>query len=346
MLRAVLVTPLTGPLARYGHAGAAALRLWAQLEDVRLEVCDAHPDAAATMRTAISTGPDLVFGPYGSGPAVAAAGAAGRLMWNHGGATTRLASRAVVNVPAPAASYFQGALEAVRAADPGARRVVLLHAGTGFGREVAAGADEAASRLGFAATAVELPRGGAAQAVSRLPAAEVVGVVAGFDDEVEAARALLDATGRRAVVLVAAGVEEVLAALGDAREGLIGPAQWLASAAPGPDEGPDARWLVRAYRRATGTDPPYPAAQAFAAGVVAARCLRDAGAGDDKAVFTAASRLRCTTLFGAFRLDADTGLQAGHKVLTVQWQNGARRVVWPPQRAERPLRYPRSRPTG
>jgi branched-chain amino acid transport system substrate-binding protein len=27
----------------------------------------------------------------------------------------------------------------------------------------------------------------------------------------------------------------------------------------------------------------------------------------------------------------------GHQVLTVQWQNGLRRVVWPLEQAERPL---------
>ena len=27
----------------------------------------------------------------------------------------------------------------------------------------------------------------------------------------------------------------------------------------------------------------------------------------------------------------------GHEVLTVQWQQGVRRVVWPPDKAERPL---------
>jgi branched-chain amino acid transport system substrate-binding protein len=45
-------------------------------------------------------------------------------------------------------------------------------------------------------------------------------------------------------------------------------------------------------------------------------------------------------LLGAFRLDPATGRQVGHRVLTVQWQDGVRRVVWPPERAEAALRYP------
>jgi branched-chain amino acid transport system substrate-binding protein len=39
-------------------------------------------------------------------------------------------------------------------------------------------------------------------------------------------------------------------------------------------------------------------------------------------------------------------LQFGHQVLTVQWQKGFRRVVWPPEQAERPLLYPLTRRGG
>jgi branched-chain amino acid transport system substrate-binding protein len=52
-----------------------------------------------------------------------------------------------------------------------------------------------------------------------------------------------------------------------------------------------------------------------------------------------ARRLDCTTLFGRFRLDR-AGRQVGHRVLTVQWQDGARVVVWPPEQAGASLRYP------
>ena len=154
-------------------------------------------------------------------------------------------------------------------------------------------------------------------------------------EELAVARRLLP--GRwRAAAFVGAGVEEVLAELGDRREGLLGPAQWIASAAPLPDEGPTAAEFVAAYRRRAGADPPYPAAQAFAAGLIAARCARDAGGAGDAALLAAAQALECTTMFGRFRLQ--DGRQVGHDVLTVQWQDGARRVIWPPERAEAPFR--------
>lgn len=352
-LRAALVTPLGGPLGGYGLAGAGALELWAAAADlgdrwssVELDTYDTRHDPAAAMRRAEAAAPDVIFGPYGSGAAVAALGATRRPVWNHGGATSRLSRPEfahVVNVLAPAASYLCGALEAVRAADPGARRVSLLHAPTGFGRDVAGGAAAAARDLGFELYASELVGGRAAEAAAALPPGEVALVAAGFQDEAAAAPVLL-AGGWRAVALVGAGVEEVLAELGDRREGLIGPAQWVARAAAPPDEGPDAAWFRDAYRQAHGREPPYPAAQAFAAGVLAARCLRDTGTAEDADQVAAARRLACRTLLGDFRLDPGTGLQVGHRVLTVQWQDGVRRVVWPPERVERALRHPRPGP--
>src|SRR5260370_7407021 len=99
-LRAVLVTPLSGPLARFGHVGASALALWAEWASgsealgtplrIELEVFDAHPSVAKAMGVALKTRPDVIFGPYGSGPALAACRATERGVWNHRGPPNRL----------------------------------------------------------------------------------------------------------------------------------------------------------------------------------------------------------------------------------------------------------------
>lgn len=322
-LRAALVTPLSGPLARYGRAGADALALWAEREGVSLSVVDAAGDPAAAVRRA--EGADLLFGPYGSGPTRAVAAATARVVFNHGGA--RAAAPHLIPVLAPADTYLVGALHAV----PGVRDVRLLHGDTGFGRAVADGAAREARRLGLPVRRGVLPVSG----VEGGGAGTLLLVAGGFEEELAAVRRLLP--GRwRAAAFVGAGVEEVLAELGDRREGLLGPAQWIASAAPAPDLGPPAADFVAAFRRRTGADPPYPAAQAFAAGLIAARCVRDAGSAGDAALLAAARALDCTTLFGRFRLDGNR--QVGHRVLTVQWQEGERRVIWPPEQAEAPFR--------
>jgi branched-chain amino acid transport system substrate-binding protein len=174
---------------------------------------------------------------------------------------------------------------------------------------------------------------------STLPDADVLLVVGGFADELASAPVLL-ARSWKAAAFVGAGVEEVLAPLGDLREGLLGPAQWIPTVTFQPDEGPGAAWFVEKYRQIAAHNPPYPAAQAFAAGLLCARCLRESGSIEDRVQLATAQQLDCTTLYGRFRIDPVSGLQVGHQVLIVQWQEGIRRVVWPPGLAERPFVYP------
>jgi ABC-type branched-subunit amino acid transport system substrate-binding protein len=302
---------------------------------VDLAIADAHPSAAAAIASlAVRHRIDVLFGPYGAGPAVAAARAAPTVLWNHGGASARLVRQAfphVVNVPAPAASYLAAVISALDAAELAGAEAVLLHSRTGFGREVAGGALGAAGDVGLAVTAVPFDPGdgdGAAQSVQGRRS-DLLLVAGSFDDELAIAARLLRRRWR-AVAFVAAGVDEVLAPLADRLTGVYGPCQWLPEAAPQPEDGPDSRWFTTAYLQAVGSPPPYPAAAAFAAGVLWQRCTRDAGDTVPEAVQAAAERLTTTTLFGAFRLDPVTGLQEGHRVGVVQWRRGRRQIIIPP----------------
>lgn len=349
-LRAGVVTPLSGALARFGRDGADALTLWARRAatlpagwaGVELAVVDAAGRPAEAMRELVADGVDVVFGPYGSGPARRACAATDRLVFNHGGATAALRRPdypRVVNVPAPAATYLHGAVDVVCANEPGTASLTVVHTTTGFAAEVAHGVADHARTRGLTPTMTACRPGSVTSVAHDVPRAEMLAMAGRFDDE-QAALQRLRNRGWTAAAFVGAGVDEVFAELPRYREGVLGPAQWTPDTAPTPDEGPDAAWFTAAFTAHTGRSPSYPAAQAFAAGVIAARCLRDAGTSDDDAMDRAAQRLRCTTLYGPFALHPTTGLQTAHHVVTVQWQHGQRRVVWPPQQASAPLRYP------
>lgn len=346
-LHVTLVTPLTGPLALYGQASAHGLGIWARhaanlplpWTGVDLDIRDTGQNTAAAVQTALSTQPDILFGPYGSSAMLRAARESPRVIWNHGGATSELRRDAfpqVINVLSPASTYFANVLQAVRAFDPKAVTVSLLHSNSGFGRDVAAGAASTGAALHFEIHTVPFEPSHAISALSRVPPGDVLLVVGNFADECAVAPSLL-AQSFRFAAFVGAGVEEVLAPLGNLREGLLGPVQWMATAAPEPDEGPRADWFVQKYREEIGIDPPYPAVQAFAAGLLCARCLRECGSCDDEALLAAAYQLVCTTLYGTFQLDPSSGLQSGHQILVVQWQQGMRCVVWPKEQAESAL---------
>ena len=76
-----------------------------------------------------------------------------------------------------------------------------------------------------------------------------------------------------------------------------------------PDEATEGIWAL-------GVPPDYPAAQAYAACLIAQRCPEEAGAGDES-LWRAAWALDCGTFFGRFHIDSATGLQVGHETVLV-----------------------------
>src|SRR5229473_5230236 len=204
-LRVALVTPLTGPLAPFGQASSIALALWAEhaahlpppWTGVELDVRDISNHPAAAIRVVLDTHPDVLFGPYGSSTMLAAMRVTDRVVWNHGGATSQLSRPAfpqVINVLSPASTYFTGVLQAVRACDPGAATVSLFHTTSGFGRDVATGAANAATNLKFEVQVIPFEPGHAVEAASLVPHADTLLVVGSFADELAVAPILLTRT--------------------------------------------------------------------------------------------------------------------------------------------------------
>ena len=295
---------------------------------------------------------EILIGPYASDLTRAVSPVArrrGRVLWNHSGASDdiHVEGGRAVGILTPASGYFAGLIELARRLDSDAARVAHLHRrGSSFGRLAALGVWAAASDSMFVTDVVtysslagELP-GVIARLERQRP--DVVISAGAFDDEVLLARALVESGLRaKAIGLAAAAMQEFPHALGTHAEGFLGPSQWEPRLAYDPDFGPDPDKATEGIR-AQGSAPDYPAAQAYAACLIAQRCLEEAGT-DDGSLWRAACALDCATFFGRFRIDPATGLQVGHEVVLVQWRRGRKLVVWPPAVSQaRPL-YPRRR---
>jgi branched-chain amino acid transport system substrate-binding protein len=284
-------------------------------------------------------GADLLIGPYGSGLAGEAsrwAAEQGRVVWNHGGSADEVETLPrLVSVASPTSRYLAAVVDVVSGGMPEGR--VLIGAGTGsFGRAAARGATEAAAALGMGVVEV-VPPGDVPDSVD----ADVLLLAGSFDEDIAVLRRL---RGRpRAVAAVAGGLREFAEAVGARRaEGILAPSQWEEGVRLRPDVGPRTVDVLRAlrFRLAPGLAPgtagahvEYPAAQAYAAVVIALRCVAETGGFDDEALLAAARTLRCTTFFGRFGLGPD-GRQADHALVVVQWQKGAKCIVGPPGLAE------------
>lgn len=299
--------------------------------------------AALTEHLILDERVDLLFGPYSSVLALATAPVAerhARLLWNHGGSSDALTERGyryVVSILAPASRYFVPLLEMVRATRPDARRLALVHGAAGtFPRAVIGGAEAQAGRLGFEVVlrAPYPAEPAAMEALAAAVAATRPDLVLGAgttEADLGFARAWVTQGLHEPLVgLVAAPMQAFRRALGADADGFLGPSQWEPDAALHPDVGPTSAEFVARFRRRFGIEPDYPAAQAYAAGLIAARCAELAGSLDDAAPAAIARRLSLTTFYGAFRLDEAGGGQVGHQVVVVQWQGGVKRVVWPP----------------
>ena len=297
---------------------------------------------------------EVLIGPYGSDlnrAVLPVAGGRGRLVWNHGGASDdiHVEGGRAVGILTPVSRYFAGLIELVRSLDSDAARVALLHRrGGAFGRLAALGVRAAASDAMFVADVVtysslasEIP--GVMARLERRRT-DVVISAGSFDDEVPLARALVESRLRvKAIGLTAAAMQEFSHTLGTHAEGFLGPSQWEPRLAYATDFGPDSHEVAEGIR-AQGAPPDYPAAQAYAACLIAQRCLEEAGA-DDESLWRAACALECGTFFGRFRIDPGTGLQVGHEVVLVQWRGGRKLVVWPPTFSQAKPRYP-THPSG
>jgi branched-chain amino acid transport system substrate-binding protein len=370
-LKVGIPVSLSGQFREQGRQALAGLQTWAKDVNQRggvsvsdpgppLPVAVAYYDDASspdvvrsiTQRLIVEDRVDLLMGPYSSVLSQAAAAVAeqhGYVLWNQGGASDsiyRQGFRWVVGILTPASEYLAGLAQLVKEVAPGAERLAIVRASTGaFPRAVSSGAEGRAVGLGFKTVLLR----------------EYDPAITDFSeilDQVEQVRPdVLLGVGRiqndlllsrqiaqrrlplGTVAVVAAPIQQFQNALGTDAEGFIGPSQWEPSGSYPHDYGPPAQQVLESLRR---SDCPldYPMAQAYAAGLVAQRCVEVAGTLEQRALREAAATLDFSTFYGRFKIDPDTGRQIGRSVVIIQWQEGRKVVVWPPEQRQARLVYP------
>lgn len=374
-IKAGISVSLTGQFQTQGRQALAGLQAWADyvnqaggitVDGRKYPVDLVHYDDAslaekasvATRTLILEDKVGLLFGPYSSGLARAAAEAAerdGQVLWNQGGAAEAVhrPGRRVVGILSGAGEYLSALPGMVSTADPTASTYGIARCSTGaFPRQVSDGLERQALARGFTkAIHLEFPPEQsvfddlARQLCNARP--DLLLVVGRIRHDIALARALVScwANGERPKVsaVVAAPIKRFQEETGSGAEGFVGPSQWEPASAVarsnispgyfGPSPGQALSSLERAAAVAR-VPVDYPMAQACAAGLVAQKCLEDAGSLEPELLWQAAGRLDFHTFFGRFRIDPSTGLQVGRSVFLVQWQQGRKVVIWPPEQAQ------------
>jgi ABC-type branched-subunit amino acid transport system substrate-binding protein len=312
MVTATATLSLTGPHALQGRQAARGLQLWASADQIQLQIVDdagSATTASDAYRRWLAGQVDLLLGPYGSGlvrqvgPIVSRQGA---LLWNHGGSADDLIRPLVVPVSAPASSYFLGAVELAHRR--GLPQVVLAQGRGRFALAVVSGARQRAIELGLAIRDVHL----AELATAGSLAETAVLIVGTFTDDVAAVEQIRAGPEPGLLGCVAAGLLEFGNRLGPTAEGVVGPVQWISDAAT-PQVGPGGADFSHRYQSEYGEPPDYVAAQAAAAGYLAAEAHRR------RYEHHELKRWKTTTLLGNFALD-DSWRQVGLSPITIEWR--------------------------
>jgi len=309
---------------------------------------------------------NVVFSSYSSGLTLAGAPVAERynmLYMDHGGASDRIFQQGfqyIVQTIGPGSRYHVGTLDMVHHVDPKAKRVALAYEDSEFARMTMRGAEKHATDLGFEIVFKRTyPKGvtDLTPLLSDMKAKKPDIVIGGghYEDGQLFTRQMADLDiNVKALSLVASvtlpAYYESLG--GRLAEGVMGPSHWEYGVTFSPEGakkagldwiGPSQDEFVSLFKKALGKDmiPEYHAAEAGAQVLAYVKAVENINSVDPGKVRAALGKLKFMSFYGGWDVD-DTGMQIGHSMIDMQWQEGGRRViVWPLEAATGKLVYPK-----
>ena len=305
----------------------------------------------------------VVFSPYSSGLTLRGAPVTESkemLYMDHGGASNaifRQGFRYVVQTIGPATSYHRGTLDMIKATDPSAKKVALAYEDSEFAKMVMEGARDYANELGFEIVFERTyPKGvtDLTPLLSAMKAANPDFVIGGghFEDGQLFNRQMADLNiDAKALSLIAAAtLPAFYEALTTMAEGVMGPSHWEygvkydmvgAKMAGLQWIGPSQDEFVALFKKAVGKDmiPDYHAAEAGAQVLAYVLAVEKVNSVETPKVRAALGDLQFMSFYGGWDID-DTGLQIGHTMVDVQWQDAKRVIVWPTEAQTGKVVYP------
>jgi len=288
---------------------------------------------------------ELVLGPYSSAITEAVAnvtekykklmlaplGSAGSI-WEKG-------RRYVIMMVSPAEVYLEGLIDI--AARNGLKSIALIYEDTLFPKTSVKGAVALARKRGLDVVLQEAyPKAQTdfAALLTKIKALrpDVLAAATYFDDVVAITRQMkeLDVNVKMFGSTVGGDLPEFYKAMGRTAEYVYGASQWEPGLAY-----PGAREFAGAYEAEFGRPPSYHAAASYAACMLMAEAINRTQSLDAERLRDYLLRLATTTAFGSFDVD-ERGYQIGHRMVTIQWQDGRQVIVWPDEVAAGKPRFP------
>ena len=327
--------------------------------------CESKKEAVTSLIGRLITADkvNVVFSPYSSGLTLRGAPVTeshGMLYMDHGGANNKIFRQGfkyIVQTIGPATSYHQGTLDMIHKIDPKAKNVALVYEDSEFAKMVMHGAEEHAKKLGFNTVFKRTyPKGvtDLTPLLSALKATKPDFIIGGghFEDGQLFNRQLadLDIDSNALSLIAAATLPAFYKALTSMAEGVMGPSHWEYGVKYSAKEakkvgmkwiGPSQDEFVALFKKALGKDiiPDYHAAEAGAQVLAYVLAVEKVNSLEPDKVRAALGDLTFMSFYGGWDVD-DTGLQVGHSMVDVQWQDGKRVIVWPEEAQTGGVAYP------
>jgi len=302
---------------------------------------------------------DAILAPYSSGITEAVANISekyGMPMVAPNATSTsifRKGRKNVYMVGSAAEVYLEGLIDI--ASKRGLKTVAVLSEDTLFPKTSAQGTVELAKKMGLQVVLAEsYPKGTTdfTALLRRVAAAkpDVVAAATYFDDAVAIIRGLkaLDLSPKMYGVTVGGDVPKFYETLGRDAEFVYGASQWLPELVtlraggliPIARQYPGAAEFVEAHSREfPGAGLSYHTVAGYSGCQIFVEAVKRAGSLDGGRIRDAILKLDTHTVYGAFKVD-EGGFQTAHKMVTFQWQDGKKVIVWPEELAADRPRFP------
>jgi branched-chain amino acid transport system substrate-binding protein len=320
-------------------------------------------------RLATRDNASFLISPYSSGLTDAAAVVAeqySKIMITTGAASDSTYQRGftlVYQAYTPASRYLTGAIDLLKATDPSAQKIAIIHENDKFSTDVAKALNRYALDQSYEVVFFEGYDTGTtdfAPYINKIKASAPDAILGGghFQDGSTFTKQLYEKkVSVKMVAMLVAPPEANFAEIGEAALGMIGPSQWEPQVNFTPETsekvglsfyGPTSTEFVKHYRAAYNEDPSYHAAGGYAAGLILQNAIETTGTLDTQAIKAALEAMDIFTFFGQIQFDTSEtnhGLQTGHSMVYIQWQptesgNLEKQVIWPIEAATAPVIYP------
>ncbi|MDG6898287.1 MAG: amino acid ABC transporter substrate-binding protein [Nitrososphaerota archaeon] len=372
-----LTSPLTGTFAEDGTMSLDGLKLWAQnvnasggiyvssvgkklpVQLVYFDDTSSTSVVATDYQTLVTQGVNFLIAPYSSPLTLAAAPIAEAnhiLLLSHGGASDSIFSKGykyVVQVLSPGSQYMIPVLKMLQNLNGSTPiKVAFFYGNDAFSISVIQGAEKYVnSTSGFNVVYSQSYDETASSYTAQLSAIaalkpDVLIGGAHFADG-ETIMKNIQSLGlhfNMVALLVAPDDVHFSSDLGFLASNVVGPSQWesnlnFASFSPyGNMTGTQFASQFQSAFPSVGA-PNYEAAEAYATGLTLQKGITDSGSLNSTVVRNQLANENFWTFYGHFQIGS-TGIQTGHTLVVMQWQNGAKQIIWPRAVATATFVYP------